>query len=198
MADTNTERGQERGVQQRSQGGGLSRRGGDISTPSLFRRSPDELFAMNPFTLMRRLTEDIDRMFSGSAQAGGRDMGVITPPVEVRERSGNLVVDVELPGLRDEDITVEVRSGALVIQAERERESEENRGGIRRSERFYGVFYREIPLPEGAKVDQVSAQFNNGVLQVTIPVAEEQRPRQIPIGASAGAGAGQRKPIGTQ
>jgi HSP20 family protein len=197
MADVNVEKRSEergRGNEPRSQSGGLMRRG-EWGLPSLFGRNPDELFAMNPFTLMRRLTEDMDRMFSGFGRGGSREMGVFAPPVEVRESNGNLIISAELPGLNKEDVKVEVTQDAVIIQGERKREREEEREGIYRSERFYGSFYREIPLSEGAKVDQAKAQFNNGVLEITVPVPESQRKtRQIPIEV----GEGERKPIGSQ
>ena len=196
MADVNVQRRQEergRDIERRSQGGEVGRRG-EFGFPSLW-RSPDELFSLSPFTLMRRLTEDLDRMFSGFGAGGGREMGVLAPPVDVRESNGNLVVTTELPGLSKDDVKVEVEQDRLVIRGERKREQEEERGGVHRSERFYGSFYREIPLPEGVKAEQAKAQFNNGVLEITMPIAEEQRrKRTIPIEA----GAGERKPVSSQ
>jgi len=189
MADANVERRQEereRSLERRSQGGGLMRRG-------LFGRNPEELFSLSPFTLVRRFTEDLDRMFTGIGGTGGREAGLWAPPVEIRESEGNLVISAELPGLNKEDVKVEVNQDAVVIQGERKREWEEERGGIHRSERVYGSFYREIPLPEGAKSDQAKAQFNNGVLEVTVPVPESKRQtRQITIES----GEPERKPVG--
>jgi HSP20 family protein len=195
MAETNVDKRQEergRSLERRSQGSGLTRRG-EWGLPSLFGRNPDELFSMSPFTLMRRFTEDLDRMFSGVGGTGSREVGLWAPPIDVRESSGNLVIAAELPGLNKEDVKVEVHEDAVVIQGERKRESEEERGGVHRSERVYGSFYREIPLPEGAKADQAKAQFNNGVLEVTIPIPESQqrKPRQISIESGE-----QRKPVG--
>ena len=70
----------------------------------------------------------------------------------------------------------------LLIQGEKKEEHEEKKDGVVRSERRYGTFVRLIPLPEGANTEQANAQFNNGVLEVTIPVAEEKsQRRQIPI-----------------
>ena len=172
-------------------------RRGEMGFPSFFRTNPAELFSMNPFTLMRRLTEDMDRMFSSQGAmgaGGGGEMGIWAPPVEVRESSGNLVVTAELPGLNKEDVKVEVTEDAIVIQGERKREVEEERHGIHRSERYYGAFYREIPLPQGVKADQAKAQFNNGLLEVTIPIPESARKtRQVPIEAGE-----ERKAMGSQ
>jgi HSP20 family protein len=112
----------------------------------------------------------------------------------VRESNGTLSVSAELPGLNKEDVKVEINNHALIIQGERKRESDEERGGIHRSERSYGSFYREIALPEGAKLDQAKAEFNNGVLEVKVPIPQDQKTtRQIPI-----EGASERKPLGSQ
>jgi HSP20 family protein len=198
MADVNVEkrqREQGRNLERRPQG--LIRRG-EFGFPSLFGRGPEELFSLSPFTLMRRLTEDMDRMFSGFGGGGfaTREMGPWAPPVEIREQDGNLVVSAELPGVNKEDVKVEVTSDGLVIQGERKFEREEERGGVRRSERAYGAFYREIPLPEGAEIDKAKAQYNNGVLEIRVPISAEQRKtREIPIEAG---GAEQRKAVGSQ
>ena len=80
---------------------------------------------------------------------------------------------------------MEVTDEGLVIQGERKREHEEKREGYYRSERSYGQFYRLIPLPENANIDQAHAEFRNGELRVSIPVPEQQRRvRQIPISTS--------------
>src|SRR5262245_12776414 len=109
MAEVNVEKRQEergRGLGRRSQGGELGR-WGDWGFPSLW-RNPDELFSMSPFTLMRRFTDDLDRMFSGFGALGGREIRAWAPPVEVRERDGDLVVTAELPGLNKDDVKVEI------------------------------------------------------------------------------------------
>jgi HSP20 family protein len=197
MAESNLERRpEERGrIERRPQTGGST--GREAGFPSLFGRHPEELFTMSPFTLMRRLTEDMDRMFSGfgGGFAGGRETRMWAPPIEVRESSGNLIVSAELPGLNKEDVKVELNEDCLVIQGERKKHVDEEQGGVRRSERYYGSFYREIPLPEGARTDQVKARFNNGLLEVTVPVPEShQKSRQILIET----GEEERKSVGTQ
>jgi HSP20 family protein len=167
MAERSMERRQERGMSRRGEWG-----------PS------NDLFSMSPFTLMRRLTEDMDRMFSGMGGGGvqtGESAGFI-PPVEVREEQGNLIVCAELPGINKEDVKVEVQNDALVIQGERKREWDEERGGVRRSERSYGSFYRAIPLPEGANPEQARAEFRDGLLEIRVPVSEQSsKSRSIPI-----------------
>lgn len=193
MADINVEKRSEgRDLERRSEGRGLFRRG-ERGVFSLFNRHPEDLFAMSPFTLMRRLTEDMDRMFSGyggSAQSAGE----WAPAIEVREQDGNLVVNADLPGLNKEDVKVELNDEGLVIRGERKREWEEDKGGMHRSERSYGSFYRVIPLPENVKAEHAKAEFRNGVLEVRVPIPEGQRKsRQIPIESG-----GERKPLSAE
>ena len=108
------------------------------------------------------------------------------PTIEASEHAGKFEVLAELPGLKQDDIKVEVTEGGLVIQGERKREHEERREGFLRSERSYGQFYRLIPLPEGANVDQARAEFRNGELRITLPVPQRQlQSREIPISAGA-------------
>jgi len=159
-------------------------------TPSVFSVSPGEFFTMSPITLMRRFTEDIDRAFglrSGSNRGDFSELQDISwiPPVEVRQSGNNLVIHADLPGLSESDVKVEATDEGLVIQGERRREQTSEEGGWRHSERVYGRFYRLIPLPESAKIEETKANFRNGVLEVVVPVPElERRHKQIPVGTS--------------
>lgn len=153
---------------------------------SVLRRgeSPSDYFALSPWSMMRRFNEEMDRWFGGEHE--GAEMGMWSPKIDVRERDNNLVVSADLPGLNKEDVKLEVTDEGLCIRGERKREHEEKREGYYRSERSYGTFSRIIPLPEGANVDQAKAEFNNGVLEVTVPIPESaRRRREIPIGAAA-------------
>jgi HSP20 family protein len=153
------------------------------SVPSLL-LDPLGFFDDSPFGLLRRMQQEMSRVFgqSGGTSQGGNSNPVWAPPIEVAYRDGNLVVSAELPGLKDEDIAVAIQDNAIVIQGEREVEQEEDEGGIHRTELRYGRFYRAIPLPEGAKTEQARAEFNNGVLKISVPVPQEQsNSRQLPI-----------------
>jgi HSP20 family protein len=153
-----------------------------------FWMSPQEVFRANPFSLMRRMTEEMDRVFqeAGMEREGSNGTGW-SPAVEVSQQSGRYNIRAELPGLEPKDVKVDVENDALVIQGERRFEQEENEGGVQRTERQYGLFYRSVPLPEGAKVDQAKAKFHNGILEVTIPVPEQQNNRRtIPVEAESG------------
>ncbi len=170
------------GPQSQGAGGSLQRRGEMF--PGLFSFSPRDFFSMSPFQIMRRFSEGMDRVFSG------REFGeasIWSPPVEVRQQGNNIVVSAELPGLDKGDVHVEVTDEGLAISGERKREHEEQREGYYHSERSYGRFYRLVPLPEDANIDQVKASFNNGVLEITVPAPQSERKRrEVPIEAHQG------------
>lgn len=144
-----------------------------------------DLFSLNPFSMMRRLSEEMDRAFSSSfgLSRGFGEWGAWSPPVEVRERDNNIEITAELPGLDKGDVKVEVTDEGLCIQGEKRREQKAEEGGVRRSEISYGRFCRIIPLPEDAEVEKAKAEFKNGVLEVKVPYSEQhKKTRQIPIG----------------
>ncbi len=148
------------------------------------------LFGMNPFALMREFSDEMDRAFRGIAPAtgDGRELNAWSPTVDIRRCNGDMVVTAELPGLKKEEVKVEVTDDALVIQGERKREHKEDHEGYHRVERSYGQFYRSIALPEGAKTDQMKAELQDGVLKVSVPVpASEKKSRQVPIEAKSTA-----------
>jgi HSP20 family protein len=180
------------GIQRRGNGQqtGMARRGGGM--PSLFNMDPFEMFRMSPFALMRRFMEDMEQQWGQPGMGhGGQGMATtgsafFSPPVELFEREGHLVVRADLPGLTKDDVHVEVTDEALTIEGERRSEHEERQGGFFRSERRYGTFHRQIPLPEGVNPDQVKASFKDGVLEVSMPAPQRQaRGRQIEIQSGA-------------
>jgi len=112
----------------------------------------------------------------------GRQAFEWTPQTEVFERDNNLVVRADLPGLKKEDVNIDLEENRIAIRGERKSEHEENQGGIYRSERSYGSFYRSIPLPPGVDGDKANATFNDGVLEITMPLPEKRSPgRRIEI-----------------
>jgi HSP20 family protein len=165
------------------------------SLPSVL-LNPFGFFDDDPFSVIRRMQRELNRAFSqtgasSSSRADDLSDVVWVPPVEVAVRDNNFVVSAELPGLSDEDVTVEIRDDAVVIQGERQVERDEDQGGIRRTERRYVRFYREIPLPDGADPEQATAEITNGVLQINVPISQAQsNTRQIPVQASSSAQSG--------
>src|SRR5262249_50994566 len=176
-------------------GGRMARRG--LSVPSVFALSPGAALSFSPFELMRRFTDEMDRVFEDFGLARGPEFGAgeieaWAPSVEVFERDNNLVVRAELPGMEPDDVRIQLTDEGLVIEGDRTRGHEERRGGVYRSEIAYGHFHRLIPLPEGVNVEQAQARINNGVLEIMIPMAEARRqPRNIPISGQTEAGAAQ-------
>jgi HSP20 family protein len=154
----------------------------------------------SPFSLMRRMMGDMDRLFG--AFGGPAIMPTFdeqfersfwSPQIDVSERGNELVVHADLPGLRQDDLRISVDQGVLTISGQRtqERPQEQQQGGIRYRERSFGSFQRSIALPQGTDTDQIRASFENGVLEVTVPLPEQARAkgREIPIGPKASAGA---------
>jgi len=141
-------------------------------------------FGLSPFAMMREFTDEMDRMFRGTGSE--TEVQAWAPAMDVRQCNGDLVVTAELPGLKKDEVKVEVTDDALVIQGERKREHKEDHEGYHRWERSYGQFYRSIALPEGAKTDQVKAELQDGVLKVSVPVPQaEKKSRQIPVETKA-------------
>jgi len=165
--------------QQRSSSQPSGSQGRALTTGALFPMSPFAL--LNPFAMMRRMIEVVDPESGQGAPMERTWM----PAVEVCKTNGTYLVRAELPGVTPDHVKVEVAGDALVLEGDREFEHEEKEGGIYRTERQYGHFFRSIPLPEGANVDQMKAKFENGLLEISVPVANPQQARQIPIESSS-------------
>src|SRR5258705_11846923 len=161
------------------------------------REQSANLRTISPFSLMRRFSEEMDQLFGdfgfggGLASGFGRQLGRLAdlegsmwlPQVEAFERDGQLIVRADLPGLSKDDINVDITDDAIKIRGERRQEKEKNDEGYYRSERSYGSFYREIPLPSGVNRDEANATFRNGVLEITMPApARHPSSRRIEIG----------------
>ncbi|HEY0673906.1 MAG TPA: Hsp20/alpha crystallin family protein [Longimicrobiales bacterium] len=139
----------------------------------------------SPFSTMRRLMEDMDRMFSGFGTSGrslfaepwygesNLEQSFWAPQVETFRRGDELVVRADLPGMNKENVNVEFEDDTLIISGERQDEYQEERDDFYRTERSYGRFYRAIPLPEGVDADRGKAEFKDGVLEVSMPAPRE-------------------------
>ena len=138
----------------------------------------------DPFSLVRQMTSELDRMFEESAWPSFRwpvfrtrrasETAAWFPEIDVFEKDNRLVTKVDLPGMKKEDVKVEVTDGSLVISGERKSEAEERKEQFYRCEREYGSFYRAVPLPEGVKLEDVKASFSDGVLEVSVPLPPAQ------------------------
>jgi len=143
------------------------------------------LFGVRPFALMREFTDEMDRMFKGAPLGEGTEgLAAWSPTVDVTRCNGDLVVTAELPGLKKEEVKVEMTEDALIIEGERKREHKVDHVGYHKVERSYGKFYRAIPLPKEAKTEMAKAELTEGILKITVPVAEAKpKAREIPIAA---------------
>lgn len=164
--------------------------------------------SLSPFGVMRRMMEDMDRMFDdflGGGFAGGRELGsfgggqtfgrhgAFSPQIEVVQRDNKLAIRADLPGMRQEDLKIRLDDDSLVISGERRDERDDQRGNVTYSERIYGQFTRVIPLPAGVQPDQVTASFEHGVLEIEVPLPRQsERGRNIQIGSSRGGNGGGR------
>jgi HSP20 family protein len=152
----------------------------------------------DPFARLRQMTSEIDRMFEAWPSIRWPSFGQFarpesvawSPNIDVFERDNRLVTRVDLPGMKKEDVSVEVTDGHLALSGERKRDFEEKKDNFYRTEREYGSFYRAVPLPEGVKLEDVKATFANGVLEVSVPLPArpEARARKIQIEEPKAAG----------
>jgi HSP20 family protein len=117
----------------------------------------------------------------GPSGTGPMMAGTFVPNIEVIERPNEILVRADLPGMRSEDIDISVDEGVLTISGERQQEFRDEEEGLVRTERVYGQFFRSIPLPEGVNTEKVEAQFRNGVLDITVPVARREKRRRINV-----------------
>ena len=144
--------------------------------------------ANNPWDLMRELSSLQDRMnriWGGVPERGHEDVtsrGRWLPPVDIYETDGKeIVLKVEVPGLRREDIDLTLEQNTLTIKGQRRADESIREEQYHRLERSYGAFSRSFTLPNTVDVSGVRADYRDGVLSVTLPTREEARPRQIQV-----------------
>jgi HSP20 family protein len=137
----------------------------------------------SPFGMMRRFFDDMDRMFAGGLPNLDR-FSSWTPSemfslhVDAFERDGKFVITADLPGLNKDDVKIDITEDAVLIEGERKYEHEKREEGLYRSERSYGQFRRQIPLPHGVKTDTAKANFRNGVLEITMEAPQLAKTRR--------------------
>ena len=136
---------------------------------------------------MSRLTDlrdEIDRLFdvplAGLTQTSPWMSGW-TPALDVYEDKDHFTVKAEVPGMKKEDIEVSLHEGTLTVSGERKEEAASKESGLYRSERYFGRFQRAVDLPASVVGDKVKAEYRDGILTITLPKAEEAKPRQINV-----------------
>lgn len=176
--------------------GGTQAAAGVAGRPQATRGLPAWLAGSeNPFGIIRRMQEDLETVFRaigiprfGAALAAPRELEQLlartpalsetaqwSPQIEVFERDGDLVVHADLPGVKRDDVEVNVNNDVLTIRGQRRQENREAEGGYRRTERSYGTFFRQILLPDGVDPTQIEAAYQDGVLEVVVPSPRTQQ-----------------------
>ena len=138
-----------------------------------------------PLTRLSALNDEMDRLFQTPFFGRGAEendaLAGWTPAVDFLQDKDRFVLRAELPGLRREDIHVSLHEDVLTLSGERRQEKSADERGNLRSERFYGRFERRLTLPVRVDAERVSAHYEDGILTVTLPKAEEAKPRQIEV-----------------
>ena len=139
----------------------------------------------DPFREFNTLQDRMNRLFRDSFGQEGREEALTTstfaPPVDVYEDEHNIVLKVEVPGIEEKDIDVRIENNMLSIHGERKFEKEEKEENYRRVERSYGSFVRSFTLPNTVDAEQVSADYDKGVLKIKLSKKAEAKPKQIKV-----------------
>jgi HSP20 family protein len=133
-------------------------------------------------TLQNEMNRLFGSVFDTPTQGNSGTLRRWMPAMDLVETADHFVLRADLPGMSEEDVNLEVEDRVLTVSGERKAEHTESKEGYQRVERAFGSFSRSLTLPEGIDAEAVSASFDKGVLEVTIPKPEERKPRKISIG----------------
>jgi HSP20 family protein len=143
------------------------------------------LTRFEPFRELSTLQDRINRAFRDSYREGRQDESLTSssfaPAVDVYEDEHNVTLKIEVPGVDEKDISVNLENNTLTVHGERKIEKEEKEENYRRVERQYGSFTRTFTLPTTVDSEKVSATYDKGVLKVTLPKKAEAKPKQIKV-----------------
>ncbi|MBK5092748.1 MAG: Hsp20/alpha crystallin family protein [Actinobacteria bacterium] len=139
----------------------------------------------DPFDAFVGAQEDLNRLFrSGWLRSPADELaqaGAWAPAVDIYETEDSLVVEAELPGVDPKNIDVSVDEGVLSLKGERKLEKEVKEENYHRVERAYGMFQRSVRLPSDVDADAIKANYESGVLKVSVPKVEPKKPKSVPI-----------------
>ena len=144
------------------------------------------LVRWEPARELSSLQSEMNRLFNSffdTPTPGGNGGGARRwiPSMDLVETDEHFVLRADLPGLSEEDVSIELEDNVLTVAGERKAEHEEKKEGFYRMERSFGQFRRSLTLPEGVDADAIAATFDKGVLEVRIPKPEERKPRKVSI-----------------
>ena len=154
---------------------------------SLIRWNRPEMNVWPGFGRLTDLRDEIDRLFEAPLAGLARTSQILsgwTPAMDLYEDKDNVYIRAELPGMKKEDIDLSLHEGSLSISGERKGEENYKDAEVYRAERFFGRFQRTVTLPTAVVVDKVLAQYKDGILTVTLPKAEEAKPKHIDVKVS--------------
>ncbi len=132
--------------------------------------------------------DDLNRLFDMVAHGDFglepfRDWGKFSPALDVVEDDNTVTIRADVPGLEPKDIDISVSGQTLTLKGEKTEETEDEGKNYHRSERRYGAFVRTIPLPTNVDTEKIKAECSKGVLKITLPKIESEKPKRIPIKA---------------
>ena len=136
------------------------------------------------FDRLSRLDHDLEALFGSpfaEFDGGVHAEGDWIPAVDVYEDENNYTVQAELPGMAKEDIAVSLQNGSLIVSGERKKEAQPEGTGLHRAERVFCKFERVVTLPDAVQADQVKADYQEGILTINLPKAEEAKPKRIEV-----------------
>lgn len=137
---------------------------------------PSDLFGMQ-----REMNRMFDNYFHGTDLSEDASLAAWSPAVDITEQDNEYIVKVELPGVNKDDVKITLESNILTIRGEKKQEKETKKENYHRVERSYGSFQRSFNLPTSVKSDKIDAAYNDGILTVSLPKAEEAKPKQIEV-----------------
>jgi HSP20 family protein len=143
----------------------------------------------DPFRDLRSLQDEMNRLFSGTFSRSGQDeimRGAWNPQVDIFENKDQIVLEAELPGMKAEDVNISIENNVLTLYGERKFEKKDEGDNFHRVERSYGSFTRSFTLPPTVSSENANAEFENGVLRLSLAKREEAKPRRIEIKANDG------------
>lgn len=153
------------------------------------------LIRWEPVAELNTLQDEMNRLFNtffDQPAPAARGKGVARrwlPAMDLVETADHYVLRADLPGLSEEDVTIELEDQVLTVSGERKAEHKDQQEGYYRLERAYGGFSRSLTLPQGIDPDSIQAHFDRGVLEIRIPKPEQKKPKavQITVGAQPDA-----------
>jgi len=155
---------------------------------TLTRWQRPEMNIWSPFRHLSLLRDEIDRLFDSPLNAltsnSQQFLNGWLPTIDVYEDRDHLVLKAELPGMKKEDINIQLQGDVLTLSGERKEEEVFDKAETYRAERFLGKFQRSLTLPVSVDASKVQASYKDGILAVTLPKAEEAKPKQIEVKVS--------------